>query len=1088
MLIPEKHPNFAPSWLYLLADYVEAKKYFPSAMQAVANKLLMRNTPTVTWDSKGLELHIGATTFRFLVVANQLGRNCTCDHDGWPCIHEYIAYQLLYTLAQRKGWRFPQPSSYSKASFFLAEQPANTAVNAHTVIEPFVQYNGNERATWRLTVEVDYHVEGGGVLLRFYRQATEGHSLREMVMLQVILNAANAVIRALTEPDATITGVTAGWSATDAQVLRYLRQFLRSSDSDFLRRKELRLSQDDFQRLRIAFQRHVGRFIRRDDQKPLPAPGQSVPTRLFFAVTTKDAPAGMFRLHAMVELPGGRRREIYDVLHECEDSKDAPLTRAEIFSARFPVSWELLMKHFARPVTTIRREKAPALLPALLNGHLELLELGENVVKCEAKSGNTPVVVKIFVKGAFFKLQCLLGEQLLTPQDADSQMPPQQLTLSRDGKLQVHIAMISPLAKCVLAEFIKIAQRFQDAKFDNDGLTLPANSRTAAFLRQFWHTMPRGVIRRAGLELKELIEGVALTAQIDINDTGALVAPAVSWRVPKGPQIDDAQLSMALSQDGIFRTRDNHWLSIDAEQAQQIRQQLINDGILSADGKPMVVMRSAARQTLANIIDTPERTHFSEAVTALLAEPTPQLPQLPPHLKDILRDYQRTGVEFISDRLLCGAGALLADDMGLGKTLQVLALLEAWRNAEHSKPLRALVICPAAVIAVWQSQAARFCPTLPTAAYIGSSARREKILAEWQNGLLVSHYGIVRQDITALETLDFDFVILDEAQNIKNPQAQATIAVKSLHTAHRIALTGTPLENSLTDLWSIMDFLNPGLLGQLENFAHHQSFPEDLSTLAQRIAPLMLRRTKEVVALQLPPRTVDIRPIIMPPEQRELYQKELVESRLRISQGRTIEIVTALTRLRQLCCAPELLKKYADSNAPSGKLMFLLEKCGELIAAGHSVLVFSQFTSMLAIIQREMTKDALPCQIITGETPLDQRARIVEDFNNSDQAQILLLSLKAAGTGLTLTRADYVFLYDPWWNPAVENQAIDRTHRIGQTRPVFAYRLITTDSVEEHVLELLREKQQLFNAVVDGATEDAVVGRLDRETLLNLLQ
>ena len=1086
MLIPEKHPNFAPSWLYLLPDYAEAQRYFPPAMVTLAKKLLMRITPSVTWDNSGLELHFGTNVFQYIVAGNKLMRKCTCDHEEWPCIHEYIAYQLLYTLSQRKGWRFPISSLRSKESFFLAD----TQVSKAAPLPPPQQTSPNPLAmqpTWRLTAEADYHVEGGGVLLRFYRQPATRRGLRELLMLQVVLNAARDVIQAIGAFDAPITGVTAGWSASDAELLRRIIRILPKGDMELLRRQELRVSQDDFQRLRIIFQAHLGRFIRRDDQKPLPPPGQSVPTRLFFRVTTKDAPKDMFRLHAMVELPGGIRKEVYDLLHQCEDSQDAPLTRAEIFSARFPVSWETLMKHFSRPVTTIRREKAPELFPALFGGHLELLELGECVIKCEANTNNTPVIVKILSSGPSFKFQCLLGAQLLSPQDADSQSTPQQLTLTRDGKLQVHTAALPLLAKNILTEFTKIAKNVKDAQLAHDGLVLPANPNTAIFLRQFWHSMPRGIIRRASLDLKELLEGASLTAQVGIDDTGALVEPIVEWHLSSGKTLNNSQFATAISQKGVLHTGDNHWLSIDPDLAQKLREQLIADGILDTDGKPIMTMRSTARQKLGKLLNLPERVHFSKAVSALLAEPTPQLPRIPTHLKEILRDYQRSGVDFMADRLLCGAGALLADDMGLGKTLQVLALLEAWRQAKSTQPIRALVVCPAAVIAVWQAQAAKFCPAMPITPYVGSAEHRKNLLAKWSGGILVSHYGIVRQDILALEKQNFDFLILDEAQNIKNPQAQATIAIKRLNATHRLALTGTPLENRLTDLWSIMDFLNPGLLGQLENFAYSETTPEGLHHLARRIAPLMLRRTKELVAKQLPPRTVDVQPIAMPPEQLAVYQKELVASRARINQGGTIDILAALTRLRQICCAPELLLKQDGENIPSGKLLFLLEKCGDLITTGHSVLVFSQFVGMLDIIKREMTKANMPCQIITGQTPLEQRATIVESFNNSEEPQVLLLSLKAAGTGLTLTRADYVFLYDPWWNPAVENQAIDRTHRIGQTRPVFAYRLITENSVEEHVLELLREKQELFNAVVNGATEEAITGRLDRNTLLSLL-
>jgi len=309
-----------------------------------------------------------------------------------------------------------------------------------------------------------------------------------------------------------------------------------------------------------------------------------------------------------------------------------------------------------------------------------------------------------------------------------------------------------------------------------------------------------------------------------------------------------------------------------------------------------------------------------------------------------------------------------------------------------------------------------------------------------------------------------------------------------LDSRHRIALTGTPIENRLQDLWSIMDFLNPGFLGDLSFFnSKYASGGGNVSALIAKVAPIMLRREKRSVAAELPPRTVTVLPVEMTEGQRALYDRELVLARSSVSEEGAFELLAALTRLRQLCCDPELRLKEQHTYG-SGKLDLLLDKATDLLESGHSILVFSQFAQMLEIIRREMAARQMPTRLITGDTPVEERGRIVDEFNDDPKDSVMLLSLKAAGTGLTLTRADYVFLFDPWWNPAAENQAIDRTHRIGQTRPVFAYRLVAEDSIEGRVLELMQRKQELFDTVIGGATEQNIIERLDRNDLLKLLE
>ena len=462
----------------------------------------------------------------------------------------------------------------------------------------------------------------------------------------------------------------------------------------------------------------------------------------------------------------------------------------------------------------------------------------------------------------------------------------------------------------------------------------------------------------------------------------------------------------------------------------------------------------------------------------------------------MLRVYQKQGFDFLFDRAAHGVGAVLADDMGLGKTLQILALLTARMRghaagqtppATPSSDVRALVICPASVVAVWLQEAEKFCPWLRCAAFAGPAEQRTAVLNRTDWDVLVTNYALIRQDADKFASRDFAFIVLDEAQQIKNPAAQITRVVKQLRTACPIALTGTPLENRLLDLWSIIDFLNPGFLGSEKTFLARYEQPQRARELARQVRPIILRRTKEAVAPELPLRTEETLKIELTEPQREIYDLELMRARQILREKGPVEILAALTRLRQLCCHPQLVLKQ-QSHAGSAKLDTLREMVVEVLEEGHSMLVFSQFASMLELIREDEGVREMPSFMITGRTPAAKRAQLVRQFNESAEPQLFLLSLKAAGTGLTLTKADYVFLFDPWWNPAVERQAIDRTHRIGQEKPVIAYRLVAADTVEEKVQALQKEKEQLFAEVMADSEHAALPQRLDMADIKSLLE
>jgi SNF2 family DNA or RNA helicase len=388
----------------------------------------------------------------------------------------------------------------------------------------------------------------------------------------------------------------------------------------------------------------------------------------------------------------------------------------------------------------------------------------------------------------------------------------------------------------------------------------------------------------------------------------------------------------------------------------------------------------------------------------------------------------------------------------------------------------ALVICPASVLHNWRREAERFTPGLKVLVMESGPARHNLRKQIPDYDLIVTNYALLRRDLEALQKYTFRAVILDEAQFIKNPDAQITQSVKQLNATHRLALTGTPIENRLLDLWSIVDFVQPGYLGTqqkfLEKYEPHGENVEEQRIARRRLSaklrPLLLRRLKRDVARDLPERIEERRDCDLGDEQRKLYLSELRRSREQVmdmvrEQGlnkSTMHVLAALTRLRQICCHPQLV----GSDTASGKTETFFELIEPLMAQNHKVLVFSQFVQMLRILEKECQIRGIPTHILTGETK--HRQDVTQAFQNDPNGSVFLLSLRAAGTGLNLTTASYVVLYDPWWNPAVEAQAIDRSHRIGQTRTVNAYRLISPGTVEEKIWDLQQRKAQTIADVL----------------------
>lgn len=468
-----------------------------------------------------------------------------------------------------------------------------------------------------------------------------------------------------------------------------------------------------------------------------------------------------------------------------------------------------------------------------------------------------------------------------------------------------------------------------------------------------------------------------------------------------------------------------------------------------------------------------------------------------PDFKGELRDYQKEGTNWLSFLREYGLAGILADDMGLGKTIQALALLLTHHKKGKRPP--SLVVAPTSVVYNWLSEAEKFTPTLSTALFLGRDRGELLKTLGKENAkkpdVVFTTYGIIRRDYETLKNIQFEFLILDEAQNIKNPESVGAIASKSLKSFHRLALSGTPVENRLKELWSLFDFLMPEFLSTYKDF--NETFERPIEAgiegagqkLRKIVHPFILRRLKSQVEKELPERTDIINLCELEDDQRSLYLDVLDECRQKVFgeiankgiKGSQISVLAALLRLRQVCCDPRLLKNHDGPVPASAKLSALTAMIAEVVEEGHKILVFSQFVGMLTLIRAELEKAGYTYEYLDGQTPAIDRLEKVNRFNADASIPIFLISLKAGGTGLNLTGADYVIHYDPWWNPAVENQATDRAHRIGQTRHVFNYKLITRGTVEEKILALQRKKKELADLVIGG--DESVAKELTKEDL-----
>ena len=584
-----------------------------------------------------------------------------------------------------------------------------------------------------------------------------------------------------------------------------------------------------------------------------------------------------------------------------------------------------------------------------------------------------------------------------------------------------------------------------------------------------------------------------------------------SFDLPNGRgKIPAAEIQYAINRGDAFLQYKGNTLLIDTDAVESMRF-VFNDSHCSASSRPghfrmSQVYAPFVQSSLESMegIDVDQPADWRDRASQQNRDKNTRFREVPLEhgLDRILRSYQKQGVYWMRFLEESGLNGLLADEMGLGKTLQTLTWLSLKRvdNEANGKP--SIVICPTSLVGNWAQEAEKFVPHLKRLVINGPdrNALFEQIP---RHDLVITSYALIRRDMEHYLPYRFSVAVLDEAQHIKNRTTQNAIAVKQINACNKLVLTGTPIENGVADIWSIMDFLMPDYLGNYDAF--HVNYEQPLmdnpqenaeiqEKLRKKLHPFILRRVKKEVAKDLPDKIVKVQYCQMTPDQERLYNEVLTEYRQKIKdmvrqkgfEKSKFEILAMLMKLRQICCHLWLIKdrKRRPSEEPSSKMDIFLELLDEAIDGGHRILVFSQFVQMLQLIRDELEKRKVPYCYLDGST--NDRLEQCQRFNQTPSIPVFLISLKAGGTGLNLTGADMVVHFDPWWNPAVEDQATDRAHRIGQKRTVYSVKLITQHSVEERVLAMQQKKQAIINATID-TSDAAVISKLTFDDLKDLL-
>jgi len=591
-----------------------------------------------------------------------------------------------------------------------------------------------------------------------------------------------------------------------------------------------------------------------------------------------------------------------------------------------------------------------------------------------------------------------------------------------------------------------------------------------------------------------------LTRGALLKDVRVAVARKRDWFGLEGSlEVDGARVELAVLLDALRNKKravplGNHQFVILGEQLRARLRDVAAGTMGGVDAPHLGPAGALALQALESELQGLQGDRDFKTLMQRVEEARNLQPVVPAALKTVLRDYQKDGFKWMARLAAWGAGAVLADDMGLGKTIQALTLLDHRKN---NGP--ALVVAPTSVCRNWETEARRFAPALRITLHrdVPEKERTTTLAALGPKDVLVTSYGLLIRHAEQLAATTFNTLVLDEAHAVKNPSSRRAAAARGLKAEFKLALTGTPLENHLGELWSLWRVVFPGLFGGWEEFRERFANPierngdnDRRAALGALCRPFLLRRTKAAVAPELPPRTDVTLTVELTAAERNLYEQARLAAVAKISgmvetpeHNKRFEMLSALTRLRLCACHPRLYDE--KTQIPASKLARLMELLEELHEEGHRALVFSQFTSLLALVRGALDAQKLPYLYLDGQTPPDQRDTLVQRFQAGGGGDVFLISLKAGGTGLNLTAATYVIHLDPWWNPAVEDQASDRAHRIGQEKPVTVIRLVAQGTVEEQIVSMHQDKRALVAGVLEG-TEGA--GRLSTKELMELIQ
>ena len=1046
-------PDNPPDWFYHWPGREVIARKFPDAIRMHYVRSKKPRVGGLSFQNDGFAATIdGAFRVGWTYENNNWLVKCSCSYPRETCVHAWFLVVLLEYSARVKSWPVNKLEKEEKKVQKQPEKPVVSKISTdfdqnvsdgEQLLLPFQKSAPKvDTSEKSLQVEADFRINPGYITLRFY-EVRRGR--RSILRMQSLYNLTQAVVMQRAE----------GWNKKDSSFLIWLRKKIEGEHVWKSNLQVLKLTENKFEDWVYAWKGQPDRFLDKETQKPV---SMKLPASIHFELQPEGEKV---RIKAFVSTAMENKQEFCKVFHSIRDKAKCVLN-GTLVKLEIPISWQTLVDCFSKKSPAMPKAAVSQHLPTILENRLDLVQ-GKNVTHI---SEERDLYLRARLDDNEIQLEAVDKEGKVISQSSDCASK----IVTKGENFEI-TSIQSPVLD---------ALRDIPAKLDPGAemsTRFPQSERIMENICELWPQIE--VPKQADKSLERILNSpVKPELQLSLKENKNWLDYSLTWKVG-GVFLQHDEIKYAVSTEkNLYRNRQGDWFHLDINDLKIHLDKLEKLHLRKGSGKKLNVEGKFILEQLKDQASIPPSCRDLAQNIREMAEPP--LPEIPERLSSLLRGYQKEGVQFMHSRLFYNLGVILADDMGLGKTFRTLSLIG---SMHFKKPV--LVVAPASVVYVWQDEIEKFIPELKKIILTGTPDARKKILDEADSyDVIIANYHIIRNDLDLLELLDFSLVVLDEAQMIKNPQAKITRSVKRLRSEKRLALSGTPVENRLTDLWSIFDFLIPGFLGSYQQFNDtFESGGASRYELADRVKPLILRRTKEKVAKELPPRTEEIIRCSMEPEQFELYRKIMADAKHQV-QEKKFTIFAALTRLRQTCCDPALLGEIFE-KINSAKLECLLSMLQPIIDEGHSVLVFSQFTSMLERVEHRLEKQDIKSFKLTGSTPTAKRPELVSQFNDCEDPSVFLLSLKAAGTGLTLTKADYVFIYDPWWNPAAEQQAIDRAHRIGQDKPVFVYKLVIQGSVEEKILKLQEDKKQMVRDVISDdeqpshLTSDELAGLLD---------